>query len=165
MYFCPSTKSFSNFDLIWCVGGPRPNMRIKVKVKVTELLKFQKLHFSRYISSAIFAWSSKLMAGSNSMGRGLQLVWARFLNFLLGKLSREFRLYRMSLFYKIQMTIFRYCVTLQSHGCACCSATGNSRLGIPVNLRSLKFPAGIPGNFEDFPKLSFYSGFWQFHIT
>ena len=43
------------------------SIRYKVKVKVTELLKFQKLHFSRYISSAIFAWSSKLMVGYDSM--------------------------------------------------------------------------------------------------
>ena len=27
---------------------------------------------------------------------------------------------------------------------------------IPGNLQSPKFPAGIPGNFEDFPKLSFF---------
>jgi len=30
-------------------------------VKVTELLKLRKWHFSRSLSSAIFAWSSKLM--------------------------------------------------------------------------------------------------------
>jgi len=28
--------------------------------------------------------------------------------------------------------------------------------GIPANLQSLQFLAGIPGNFEDFPKLSFF---------
>ena len=31
--------------------------------------------------------------------------------------------------------------------------------GIPGNRQSLKFPAEIPGNFADFPKLSFFSGF------
>ena len=25
--YCTSTKSFSNFDLIWCVHRPRPDMR------------------------------------------------------------------------------------------------------------------------------------------
>jgi len=36
--------------------------RPKVKVKVTGLLNFRKLHFSTLISSAILACSSKLMA-------------------------------------------------------------------------------------------------------
>ena len=35
-------------------------------------------------------------------------------------------------------------------------AIRNSSTGIPGNLWSLKFPAGIPGNFEVFPKLSFF---------
>jgi len=56
------------------------------------------------------------MVGGDSMGPALQLVGARFLDFLLGKLSREFKLRRMSLFHEIQMAIFRYCVMLQSHG-------------------------------------------------
>jgi len=45
VYVLPSVpKSLSDFDLIWCVGRPRPHIRIsmtltrsKVKVKVTEL--------------------------------------------------------------------------------------------------------------------------------
>jgi len=53
--------------------------RSKIKVKVTELPKLQKVHFSRSISSAVFVWSSKLMVGGDSMGPGLQLVRARFL--------------------------------------------------------------------------------------
>jgi len=85
-----STKSFfSNFDLIWCVGRSRSDMRTsmtstrsKVKVKVTGLLKFRKLHFSTSMSSAISAWSSKLMIDYDSMGPSLQLVGARFSNFL-----------------------------------------------------------------------------------
>jgi len=55
-----STKSFSAFDLIWCAGRSRPHMRIsatltrsKVKVKVTELPKLRRLHFSTSISSAL----------------------------------------------------------------------------------------------------------------
>ena len=111
---CTSTKCFSNFHLIWCVGRPRPHMRTsvtstrsKVKVKVTELPKLRKVHFSRSISSDISAWSSKLMVGRHSMGPGLQLVGARFLNFHLGKLSREFKLRPISIFDEIQMAIFR----------------------------------------------------------
>ena len=38
------------------------------------------------------------MVANDSMGSGLQLVGAPFLNFLLGKLSREFKLRRMSIF-------------------------------------------------------------------
>ena len=45
------------------------SIRSKVKVKVTELVKLRKLHFSRSISSAIFAQSSKLMVDSDSMGQ------------------------------------------------------------------------------------------------
>ena len=41
------------------------------KVKVKELLKFRKLQFSRSISSAIFAWSSKMTVDGDSMGTGL----------------------------------------------------------------------------------------------
>ena len=119
-----STKSFSNFHLIWCVGRPRPHMLTSVtstrsKVKVTELPNLRKVHFSRSISSAISAFSSKLMVGGHSMGPGLQLVGARFLNFHLGKLSREFILCPISILDEIQMAIFRQCVTLQSDAWAC----------------------------------------------
>ena len=48
----------------------------KVNIKVTGLLKFRTLQFSRSISSAIFAWSSKLMADHHSMGPSLQLAGA-----------------------------------------------------------------------------------------
>jgi len=56
------------------------------------------------------------MVGCDNMAPRLQLVEARFLNFLLEKLSREFKLRRMSIFHEIQMAIFKYCVTLQSDG-------------------------------------------------
>jgi len=79
----------------------------KVKVKVTELPKLRKLHFSRSISSAVLAWSSKLMVDGDSMGPGLHHVGARFFNFLLRKLSREFKLRPMSIFHEIQMAIFQ----------------------------------------------------------
>jgi len=108
------TKSFSNFHVIWCVGRPWPHMhtsvtstRSKVKVKVTELPKLRKVHFSRYISSAVFAWSSKVMVDGHSTGPGLQLVGTRFLNFLPEKLSREFKLCPMSIFHGIPMAVFR----------------------------------------------------------
>ena len=81
--------------------------RSKVKVKVTELPKLRKVHFSRSISSAVFAWSSEVMVGGDSTGPGLQLVGARFLNFLSGKLSREFKLCPMSIFHDIPMAVFR----------------------------------------------------------
>ena len=107
-------KVFSDFHVIWCVGRHRPHMctsvtstRSKVKVKVTELPKLRKVHFSKSISSAISAWSSKLMVGGHSMGPALQLFGARFLNFHLGKLSREFKLRPISIFDEIQMAIFR----------------------------------------------------------
>jgi len=109
-----STKIFSDFHPIWCVGRPQPHMRIsvtstrsKVKVKVTELPKLRKVHFSGSISFAISACRSKLMVGGHSMGPGLQLVVARFLNFHLGKLSREFKLRPISIFDEVQIAIFR----------------------------------------------------------
>jgi len=101
------------------VGRPRPDVRTnvtstrsKVKVKVMELPKLRKVHFSRSISSAGFAWSSKLMVDGHSMVPGLQLVGVRFFNFLLGKLSQEFKLCPVSIFHEIQMATLQYCVTL-----------------------------------------------------
>ena len=119
-----STKSFSDFHLIWYrMWVDLDHMCTSVtltrsKVKVMQLLELQNVHFSRSISSAVFARSSKLMVGSHSMGTDLQLIGARFSNFLLGKLSRELKLRRMSLFHENQMAIFRNCVMLQSHGWA-----------------------------------------------
>jgi len=92
--------------------------RSKVKVKVMGLLKFWKLHCSRCISSTILACGTKLMIDDDSMWTCLQPVWGRFSNFLLSKLSQEFKLRGMSRFSDIQMAIFRYCVTIQSHGWA-----------------------------------------------
>jgi len=60
----------------------------KVKIKVTELLKLWKLHSSKSVSSAIVAWSSKLMVDYDNTGPSLQLIRAHFLNFLLSNLSR-----------------------------------------------------------------------------
>jgi len=101
LYVCPSIhKKFFWLQLIWCVGRSRPDMRIsltltqsKVKIKVTDLLKFWKLHFFMCISSAILAWSSKLMVDYDSMGPIVQLIRARFLSFLFSKLSHDFKLH------------------------------------------------------------------------
>ena len=125
-YFCPSTKVFPNFDIIWCVGRTRPDTRIhvtltrsKVKVKVDELLKFRKMHFSRSISSAILArtGSSKLMVDHDTMEPSLQLAKARFLNFLLRQQSHEFKL--RQILQEFQSAIFPYCLRLESRGWVC----------------------------------------------
>jgi len=50
----------------------------KVKVKVIDLLKFRKLHFSTSTSSAILAWRSQVMGDCDSMGPSLQLFRANF---------------------------------------------------------------------------------------
>jgi len=52
--------------------------------------------------------------------KAIELVGARFSNFLLGKVSLEFKVHRMSIFQDIQMaTYFGTCVTLQSRGWVC----------------------------------------------
>ena len=82
-------KVFSDFHLIWCVDRPRPHMctsvtstRSKVKVKVMELPRSRKLHFSRSISSAVLACSSKLMVGGDSTDMDYRLsepdFWTSF---------------------------------------------------------------------------------------
>jgi len=84
--------------------------RSKVKVKVTGLMKFQKLHFSTSISSAILAWTSKLMVDYDSTGPSLERVRARFLNFFLTKLSRDFKLRGMSILRELQRALYPYCL-------------------------------------------------------
>jgi len=117
----PPPKGFPNLNVIWSVGKTRPHMRtsmtstwsgVKVKVKVTELLTFRKPHFSGSISSAIFAWTSKLMVGGDGMGPGLQLVWAHF------RISFYESYHWSSNFAECPdfVATFPYCVRLQSHG-------------------------------------------------
>jgi len=65
-----------------------------------------------------------MMVVGNCMGPGLQLAEVRFSNFLLGKLSRDFKHHVMSTLHDIQMAIFRYFVTLQLNGWARGSTTG-----------------------------------------
>jgi len=72
------------------------------KVKVMDHLNFQQLPISRSISSATFVCSSKLMVDIDSMGPGLELIGARFSNFLLEKVSLQFKLHRMSIFHDIK---------------------------------------------------------------
>ena len=58
------------------------------------------------LSSATFAWSSKLTVDVDGMGPGLQPVGARFLNSFLGKVSLQFILHGMSIFHDIQMATY-----------------------------------------------------------
>jgi len=51
------------------------------------------------------------MVDIDSMGPGLQFVGGRFSNFLLGKVSLEFKLHRMSIFHDIQMATYFGTVT------------------------------------------------------
>jgi len=64
------------------------------------------MYISTYISNATFAWSWKLTVDIDSMGPGLQLLWGQFSNFLVGKVSLEFRLHGMSIFHDIQMITY-----------------------------------------------------------
>jgi len=65
------------------------------KVKVTDFLNFRKLHFSTYvtsISSAILAWSSKLMVDYDNMGPSLR---SQISEFLPSWRSRDFEVRKM----------------------------------------------------------------------
>ena len=73
--------------------------RSKVKVNITGLLNFRQ-----------FAKPCMLAAITAAPLRGF------WLNFHLGKLSREFKLRPISKIDEIQKAICRYCVTLQSRG-------------------------------------------------
>jgi len=46
------------------------------------------------------------MIDIDSMGPGVQLVGARFSNFLLGNVSLQFKLHGMSIFHDIQMPTY-----------------------------------------------------------
>ena len=63
------------------------------------------------------------MVDGDNMGSGLQVVGVRFSNFLLRKLSREFKVRVMSIFHEIQMVIFQYYVRLQSQGSSSSSSS------------------------------------------
>ena len=74
------------------------------KVKVKDHLNFRQLlinaHFQVYL---LRHFRVELI---DSMGPGLQLVRARFSNFLVGKVSLEFKLHGMSIFHHIQMATY-----------------------------------------------------------
>ena len=77
------------------MGRPRPDMhtrvistRSKVKVKVTELLNVPKVALFYVYLLRHFGGKLKTYHDDNdSMGRSLELVGARFLNFILRKIS------------------------------------------------------------------------------
>ena len=83
--------------------------RSKVKVKVTDHLNFRQLpinvHFQVYLLRH-FRVELKLTVDIDSMGRRLQLLGGQFSNFLLGKVSLEFKLHGMSIFHDIQMATY-----------------------------------------------------------
>jgi len=59
------------------------------------------------------------MVDYDNMGPRLQPVGAHFLNSLLSKLPRDFKLCRMSTWQHFQRAIFSYYLRLQSHGWVC----------------------------------------------
>jgi len=59
------------------------------------------------------------MVDYDNMGPSLQRVGALFLNFLLSKLSRDFKLRGMSILQDFQRAIFPYCLMLELHGRVC----------------------------------------------
>jgi len=59
------------------------------------------------------------MVDYDNMGPSLQFVGARFLNFILSKLSHDFRLNGMSVLWDFQRAMFSYCLTLESHDWVC----------------------------------------------
>ena len=89
----------------------------------------------------------------DSMGPGLQLLGGQFSNFLLGKVSLEFKLHGMSIFHDI-----RYCMKLQSHGwvrwsytyCVCSYdldpilGRGHGQFELPTIARNCTLPGLSP---------------------
>jgi len=80
---------------------------------------YENCTFSMAISSAILAWSSKLMVDYDNMGPILQLLGARCLNVLLSTPSRDFKLRVMSILQDFQRAIFLCYLRLESHGRVC----------------------------------------------
>jgi len=59
------------------------------------------------------------MLDYNSIGSSLQLIGARFLNFILSQLSRDFKLRRMSTLQDFERAIFPYCLMPEWRGRVC----------------------------------------------
>jgi len=89
--------------LMWPWPEPRSRSRSRT---IWTSDNCPKMYISTYISSATFAWSSKLTVDIDSMGPILQLLGGQFSNFLLGKVSLEFKLHGMSIFHDIQMATY-----------------------------------------------------------
>jgi len=56
-----------------------------------------------------------MMVDYDSLGPSLQLIRARILNFLLSKLSRDFKFRAMSILQDVQRATFPYSLLLESH--------------------------------------------------
>ena len=79
------------------------------------------------------------------MGPGLHLVGAQFSNSLLEKLSLQFKLRGMSIFHEIQMTIFQYCVMLQSDRWHAGSTTGIVHADMTLTRSKVKVKVKVTG--------------------
>jgi len=96
----PSTTSFSDLDEIWYVDRGRWLMHDGLtvcrmtwsKVKVTGLLKFRKLHFSRSFSSTIYNASSGKWPRILQLQHNIKFDWAGLLLFVLVFVSRDLEL-------------------------------------------------------------------------
>ena len=93
-----------DLDQICTPVWPRPDLRSRSRSWSFQSCK--NCTFLRLISSAVLARTSKVTGGGDSMGPGLQLGTARFLNFLLGKLSWEFKLWECQYFTKFKWPYF-----------------------------------------------------------
>ena len=129
-----------DLDQLCAPVWPRPDPRSRSRSQSFWTSEnCRKLHFSRPISSTILAWSSKLIVDHDSTGPILQLVGARFSNFILRKLSREFKLRGTSILHEFQMTIFPYSRRLLSHGLARVLMSAWPDSGSRSRSRSLTF--------------------------
>jgi len=59
------------------------------------------------------------MVDYDNMAPSLQRIGVRFLNSLLSKLSRDFKVCGMSILQDFQSSIFPCCLRLESHGWVC----------------------------------------------
>jgi len=125
LYVRPSVhKKFCSF-LIWYVGRPRPHICTPVWLRPDPRSRSRSMSFwslENCTSLGLFPLPFWRGSDYNSMGPILQRVAAWFLNFLLSKLSCDFRLSGMSILQDFQRAIFLYCLRLESHGRVCCKS-------------------------------------------
>ena len=87
----------------------------------SELPKIAKYCTFLGICPPPFRMELKRLVDHDRTGPSLQLVGARFSNFLPRKLSYcEVKLRGMSILHEFEMAILPYCLILRSHGRACC---------------------------------------------